>query len=668
MDFKVFGKAIHDQFEKMKKHDLFRVDAGKKDTWEMYLSSFPEGTNPIYKERTEHDCVCCRHFIRDVGRAVFIENNNLVSIWDINIGGYYQVVADAMAEWVKGHAISGPLSCITIQVGAKETLQKLENGQILTWNHFHAEVPKEHVGISQETLSGARATKQVFKRGLDEISVSAIDIVLELIDQKSLYKGDEFKEQIDVFSRMKKEYGKIDDAAFAADIFCWARYKSKGARIRNTVVGTLLQDISDGVNLDGAVSSYEAKVAPTNYKRPTALITKRMVDDAMKTIDALGIKQSLHRRYAVAEDLSVNNVLFADRNTAKVMKDDILGSLMDEVRTEPKSYSKVEEISMDNFMKLIPTITQMEVMLENRHVKNLMSITAPSNDDSPNILKWDNNFSWSYNGDLTDSIREKVKRAGGNVEGFLRVSLSWFNYDDLDIHVREPGGNRIYFSNPRNVITTGHLDVDMNAGCGTTRDPVENIVWTGNSRMERGKYEVKVHNFHRRETSKVGFVVEMEINGNVTTYSYDRAVGDSKCVSVIDFDFDGSKVTSISVKKDIQGMAISQDLWNVQTEKFQKVSLATLSPNHWDDSRIGNKHYFFILDGCRNPGRTRGLYNEFLRTGLEKHRKVFEVLGSKTKCEESDSQLSGLGFSSTKRDSIICKVSGNFNRMLKINF
>jgi len=36
---------------------------------------------------------------------------------------------------------------------------------------------------------------------------------------------------------------------------------------------------------------------------------------------------------------------------------------------------------------------------------------------------------------------------------------------------------------------------------------------------------------------------------------------------------------------------------------------------------------------------------------------VFEILGNKTKCEVTSEQLSGLGFSSTKRESVLIRVS-----------
>jgi hypothetical protein len=93
-----------------------------------------------------------------------------------------------------------------------------------------------------------------------------------------------------------------------------------------------------------------------------------------------------------------------------------------------------------------------------------------------------------------------------------------------------------------------------------------------------------------------------------------------------------------------------------------------LSPNYWDDFKVGNKHYFFMLEGCRNDGGARGFYNEFLRSDLDQHRKVFEIVGSKVRTEEERDQLSGLGFSSTQKNHITVRVTGSITRVLRVVF
>jgi hypothetical protein len=82
------------------------------------------------------------------------------------------------------------------------------------------------------------------------------------------------------------------------------------------------------------------------------------------------------------------------------------------------------------------------------------------------------------------------------------------------------------------------------------------------------------------------------------------------------------------------------------------------SPNHWGDNKVGAKHLILALKGCKNPGATRGMYNEFLDNRLTAHSKVFEVLSSRTKCAYSDEQVSGVGFTAARGDSVTVVVNG----------
>lgn len=215
-------------------------------------------------------------------------------------------------------------------------------------------------------------------------------------------------------------------------------------------MGTLLIDLSNGVDLERAVKSYENIMAPSNYKRPTALITKKQIEAAQKKVEELGLTDALPRRHARVEDISVNDVLFVNRDTRARMKGGIFDSLKETSTVNPKEYTKATEISISEFVtNVLPHSKDVQILVENKHIPNFVTLTAPENPDAGQLFKWKNNFAWVYNGSMADSFKEKVKAAGGNVNGFLRCSLHWFNYDDLDLHVTEPGGNEIYYGYKR---------------------------------------------------------------------------------------------------------------------------------------------------------------------------------------------------------------------------
>ena len=352
---------------------------------------------------------------------------------------------------------------------------------------------------------------------------------------------------------------------------------------------------------------------------------------------------------------------------SKVMAGNIFEELAADTKVNPKKFDKLTEISIDDFIaNVVPTATNIEVLMESRLSNNLVTLTAPVNKDAKNLFKWPNNFAWTYNGGVADSIKEKVRAAGGQTEGFLRCSLAWSNYDDLDLHVVEPNNLEIYYSN-RIGRSGGKLDVDENAGYGKTRKPVENIIWVNERKMLEGKYVVYVNNFHCRESVDTGFTLEIEHNGEVRQFVYDKPVKHKENVMVAEITYSKSK--DIQIRELIPSTSNSSvSLWNIDTNKFHKVNVMMLSPNYWDEQGTGNKHYFFMLDDCKNPEPVRGFFNEYLNSELTPHRKVFEVLADKMKTPYQEHQLSGLGFSSTMRNSVIVKVDGTFSRTLKVNF
>jgi hypothetical protein len=662
-DFRPFAKAVHDRFLELSKSELFVVGdhATQDNLYAHYLASFPAGTNPIYIKNTEHDCSCCRNFIKNLGRVVGLSaNGEYLTVWDIDTAGVdptYVVVAEAMKSFIHSRAITDVFRTKEQSYGAEQTRQLLADKSVRNWNHFHGKIEKKHLSATPDESRGVyRTTAQVFRRGLEELQTSAIDTVIDLIAGKALYRGEEHLAALTAFRKLQSQF---NETAFPEN-FVWKHAADPATRFRNTVIGTLVQDISSGVELEAAVRSFEAKVAPTNYKRTTALITPRMVQEAMATINNLGLESALDRRFAKLSDISVNNVLWVDNTVQSKMKDGVEGLLMAAASTKSKGVPEgtaATQISIEDFMAtVVPKATGMDVLVKNAQQANFMSLTAPAQADSGKLFKWNNDFAWSYDGNITDSIKEKVKMAGGNVTSAkLRISLAWSNYDDLDLHVWDPQGSHIYFRDKQN-----KLDVDMNAGGGSSRTPVENVSFTS---LSDGIYRVAVDQYSRRETVDFGFQIEVENNGKIQQFTHAAAA--SKGQHVLDIKVSNGIIVEIkATASGLVGGSASVNKWGVATEQFVKVNTLMKSPNHWDGNQVGNKHWFFILDGCKNDQATRGIYNEFLNSELDKHRKVFEVLGNKTLCPPTDDQLSGIGFSSTRGDEVLVRVTGAKSQQL----
>lgn len=689
MEFKDFRKAIQDHFEKMISdvNHLFEVEADKDEMWNTYLDSYPAGTNMIYRKRREFDCSCCRQFIKTIGNAVSIKDGEIDTIWNVNVGDdKFQIVADAMDAYIRSKTVTNIYVSQVKKIGTEYNMEQFEDGTLKRWDHFQVTLPDRFVdrsGRSAGDIKGSfRDTKNVFKRSLDEISMDAIDTILELINSNTLYKGEEWKAVLTTFRKYKKEYEKID-SEMGKYLYAWEKSLDAGisiGRIRNHSIGTLLVNVSEGMDLDTAVKKYEQITAPANYKRPKAIYTKKMLEDAKNTITELGYMDSLRRRFATLDDITVNNILFSNKDASKriVGADDIFGEMEKEVAINPKKFARVEEISATDFIdKVLPTAKEIEAFVENKHDKNFVSLIAPVISDAPTMFKWNNGLSWAYTGNITDSdMKANVKAAGGNVDGVLRFSIQWNesgnDNSDLDAHCIEPDGNEIAFfrcRKPQMSSMTGQLDVDITQPNAQMpgRPAVENITWVDMSKMKAGTYKFFVNQFSARGSK--GFKAEIEFNGEIHSFEYNKSLRTGENVKVAEVTLSNNGEFAIKEKLSGTSNISSREIWNINTNQFVPVSVICYSPNYFDEQEgIGHRHLFFMLKDCINPEGPNGYYNEFLKNELVKHKRVFEALGSKCSVEDSDDQLSGIGFSMTKRAELIVKVKGATERVMKIKF
>ena len=123
-------------------------------------------------------------------------------------------------------------------------------------------------------------------------------------------------------------------------------------------------------------------------------------------------------------------------------------------------------------------------------------------------------------------LQARLEREGA-MTGDVQISLMWENYNDLDLHVVCPSGERIHGGNKKSECN-GELDVDANVR-PETKKPVENVVWPGVT-APPGNYQVYVHHYkkHRKRRTKdpTGFQIIVNNVGDYREYHGDLTHGD----------------------------------------------------------------------------------------------------------------------------------------------
>ena len=123
-------------------------------------------------------------------------------------------------------------------------------------------------------------------------------------------------------------------------------------------------------------------------------------------------------------------------------------------------------------------------------------------------------------------LQDRLDREGAR-SGDVQISLMWDNYNDLDLHVLCPSGERIHGGNKKSECG-GELDVDANVR-PETKKPVENVVWDDNT-AQPGEYQVYVHHYkkHKKRRAKDPTKFKVIVNnvGDMLEFDGDLSNGD----------------------------------------------------------------------------------------------------------------------------------------------
>ncbi len=95
--------------------------------------------------------------------------------------------------------------------------------------------------------------------------------------------------------------------------------------------------------------------------------------------------------------------------------------------------------------------------------------------------------------------------------GDVQVSVSWTGASDVDLHVYDPSGEKVYFGNLSSA-SGGTLDLDSNAACNLDNVNNENVVWPVGA-APHGEYRVVVNYWDDCGVPRSDYVVTVQAAG-----------------------------------------------------------------------------------------------------------------------------------------------------------
>jgi len=642
---------------------LFTTDAA--GLFDVFLANLPE----LF--RRHYTCHACRHFVDRFGGLVSIAANGEVvaALWDDKaVPEFFREAVAAVAKAVLKAKVTGVFISDYFTLGTPVTGE---------WEHMSVTLPAQMVFTTGLKTAGQRAAERheeflMLTSALLEYPADVADKAVTLLKSEALYRSDKVLGVAEWFKALQERLDGTKDSKKKTNVkwLAVATAPVGFCHVKSSMIGTLLDDLKAGMTVDAVSRRFAEKMSPGNYMRAQVAPSQGNIEQAEKIVEKLGLANSLKRRYAQFEEIP--HFLWQDRGAVRKAEVKQAGGVFaniapkgapapDETMTLPSTTMTWEKFQRT----VLPTAETIEAKMDNPN--RLMALVTASDPTAPNILQWDNLFSWYYHGGIDGEIKRRVEGAGGRYENNeIRCSLIWEGHTDLDLHCVTPNGAHIYYAR-RSDYTDGCLDVDANGQDGLRDDPVENIRW-GEGKAPSGSYRFYVHNYYERGKGPTPFRVELEINGRVYTFS--GVAGRTNWQTDV-FTFNHVKGQQPSIAN--TGHYASDDAWSVPAGGFVKVKGVTESPNLWGEAKVAHAghHVFFLLDGCKDlsEGKGRGFFNEMLKPDLREIRKTLEAYTANTSIEGADSASAcGVGYSKDSEWNLTLKVTAtNSTRLIKID-
>ncbi len=358
------------------------------DLYSRFLDALPED------QRQFHNCHACRQFVNTYGSLVTIDEHGVThsALWNSNDAPeMYQHPISVMIQWIEHASVTGVFYSPKTMWGTPVTG---------IWTHL-AVAPAYVFASPAKTADQAMAEKHedflMLSRALGRYRLNDVATAVNLLKTDSLYRSEKVLGVAEWLLDLQSRLGKTKHHGHRQSLI-WRAVASAPVgycHVQSSMIGTLLDDLSTGMEFATVARRFTEKMHPLQYQRPQAAPSAGNIAQAEKLVEQLGIERALHRRFARLEEIQTIW-------RPAMMKTDhhgVFGHLQSKQKASTLVAVAGGNITWTKFRRdVLPNALEIKFYVPYGR-NNYCALVTAVDPDAPLIFQWDNPVSWYvYNG------------------------------------------------------------------------------------------------------------------------------------------------------------------------------------------------------------------------------------------------------------------------------
>ena len=401
------------------------------DLYDVFLANLPE------ERRQHYNCNCCRRFVNRYGGLVGLreDGTTIPVFWPVErleAGPVFAPVIAALHGTVSRAKVTGVFLSFEEAWGTPYNDPGSGSKYLgRRWTHLSCPSPavfKHKLLTADQRTAELKQDYELLCRTLAETPLAAAAEAVRVLEADAVGRADKALGAAKWFRDLRMVWEATRGREKTNRLWLAVANAPPGyAHARNTMLGTLLDDIVAGLGFEEVKARWHAKMHPLRYQRPTALKAGNL-EVAEKLIEKLGAAKSLERRYARLEEVKQ----YAYWTPAPAAGPSQGGGVFTHLKaTAGKAKAEVKPLELpaktltwSRFRtEVLPTAAKIEYLIPHGLQPFTCLVTAV-HPDAPPILQWD-----GLTGVYIESHKFPNSEAvvpGATTEVTLRNPVSWY--------------------------------------------------------------------------------------------------------------------------------------------------------------------------------------------------------------------------------------------------